>query len=251
MENDTAHPTSEPELLALGPDEPFRFACGPGIACYNQCCQDLNQALTPFDVLELRRYLKLSWQEIQEQHVVLYTGPATGLPVASLRFASRAGRHCPFVTDQGCSVYPARPTSCRLYPVARAIQRSRIDGRISEHFALLKEPHCHGFEKGPTQTARQWVESQGALAGLDSSDAMLELIALKNRLRPGPLAPEQRQWAVMAFYDLEQLKDLSEAGRLPAMNADSLSSLPDSDDDHQWLSWAMAWLRRALFGQQS
>jgi Fe-S-cluster containining protein len=251
MENDTAHPTSEPELLALGPDEPFRFACGPGIACYNQCCQDLNQALTPFDVLELRRYLKLSWQAIQEQHVMLYTGPATGLPVASLRFASRAGRHCPFVTGQGCSVYPARPTSCRLYPVARAIQRSRTDGRISEHFALLKEPHCHGFEKGLTQTARQWIESQGARAGLDASDAMLELIALKNRLRPGPLAPEQRQWAVMAFYDLERLKDQAQAGRLPAMNADALPPLPDRDDDRQWLSWAMAWLRRALFGQQA
>ena len=251
MENDTAHPTSEPELLALGPDEPFRFTCGPGIACYNQCCQDLNQALTPFDVLELRRYLKLSWQEIQEQHVMLYSGPATGLPVASLRFASRAGRHCPFVTDQGCSVYPARPTSCRLYPVARAIQRSRIDGRISEHFALLKEPHCHGFEKGPTQTARQWIESQGARAGLDASDAMLELIALKNRLRPGPLAPEQRQWAVMAFYDLEQLKDQAQSGRLPAMNTDALPPLPHRDDDHRWLSWAMAWLRWALFGQQA
>ncbi len=251
MENDTAHPTSEPELLALAPDEPFRFACGPGIACYNQCCQDLNQALTPFDVLELRRYLKLSWQEIQEQHVMLYTGPATGLPVASLRFASRAGRHCPFVTDQGCGVYPARPTSCRLYPVARAIQRSRIDGRMSEHFALLKESHCHGFEKGPMQTAREWVESQGARAGLDASDAMLELIALKNRLRPGPLAPEQRQWAVMAFYDLERLKDQAQAGRLPAMNADTLPPIPDRDDDHRWLSWAMAWLRRALFGQQA
>jgi len=251
MENHTAHPTSEPEPLALEPDEPFRFACGPGIACYNQCCQDLNQALTPFDVLELRRYLKLSWQEIQEQHVMLYTGPATGLPVASLRFASRAGRHCPFVTAQGCSVYPARPTSCRLYPVARAIRRSRTDGRISEHFALLKEPHCNGFEKGPTQTARQWIESQGARAGLDASDAMLELIALKNRLRPGPLAPEQRQWAVMAFYDLEQLKEQAKAGRLPAMNADVLVPLPDGDDDYRWLSWAMTWLRRALFGQQA
>jgi Fe-S-cluster containining protein len=241
----------EPELLAVSPDEPFQFGCGPGVACFNQCCQDLNQALTPYDVLQLRTYLKLSWHQLREKYVMLYTGPSTGLPVASLRFSADRHRRCPFVTAQGCRVYPARPTSCRLYPVARAIQRSRADGRISEHFALLKENHCRGFEKGPMQTVRQWIQSQEAQAGLAAGDAMMELIALKNRLRPGPLAPEQQQWAVMAFYDLDRLKAQATANRLPAMQAEALLPLPDADDDSPWLSWATVWLRSALFGKPS
>ena len=251
MNNESLPTTPEPELIALGPDEPFRFECGPGIACFNQCCQDLNQALTPYDILQLRTYLKLTWEQLQERHVALFTGPATGLPVATLRFAARQGRHCPFVTAQGCSVYPARPTSCRLYPVARAIQRSRADGRISEHFALLKEAHCRGFERGPTQTARQWIQSQGAQDGLAAGDQMMTLIALKNRLRPGSLAPEQQQWAVMAFYDLDRLKAQAADARLPAMHAKVLKPLPDMHDDRRWLTWAMTWLRRALFGEQA
>ncbi len=240
----------EPELIAIGPDEPFQFQCGPGVACFNQCCQDLNQALTPYDVLRLRSHLHLSWDRIHEQYVVLYTGPSTGLPVAMFRFQNDAEKRCPFVRSEGCSVYSARPTSCRLYPVARAIQRSRNDGRISEHFALIKETHCRGFERGPKQTVRQWLESQQVREGLAVDDRMMELIALKNRLRPGPLAPGQQQWAVMAFYDLDRLKEHVATNSLPAMGAGEPPPT-DAMDEIQWLSWAMAWLKRALFGTQS
>ena len=240
-----------PEMIALAPDEPFQFECGPGVSCFNQCCQDLNQALTPYDVWQLRTHLGLSWHQFRERYAGVYTGPSTGLPVASLRFAAEQDRRCPFVTSRGCSVYPARPTSCRLYPVARAIQRSRADGRISEHFALLKEPHCRGFERGPRQTVRQWIQGQGAQAGLAAGDAMMGLIALKNRLRPGPLAPEQQQWAEMAFYDPDRLKAHAASGRLSAMADVAAFPLPDPADDPAWLMWGLSWLSRALFGEQA
>ena len=42
-------------LTALGLDEAFRFACGPEVACFNDCCRDLFQALTPYDALRLKR----------------------------------------------------------------------------------------------------------------------------------------------------------------------------------------------------
>ena len=241
----------EPELIAIGPDEPFQFQCGPGVACFNQCCQDLNQALTPYDVLRLRTHLNLSWDQFQVKYAALFTGPSTGLPVAALRFRNDREKKCPFVTPKGCSVYAARPTSCRLYPVARAIQRSREDGRITEHFALIKEAHCRGFENGPKQTVRQWLQSQEALIGLAVDDQMMELIALKNRLRPGPLASEQQQWAVMAFYDLGKLKEAATTKSLPAMNADGMPPLPDIEEEVQWLAWAMDWLREALFGKHA
>jgi hypothetical protein len=235
----------EPELIALSPDEPFQFSCGPGIACFNQCCQDLIQALTPHDVLMLRTHLKLSWPRFLEQYAALYAGPGSGLPVVSLRFSPSQGRRCPFVTPDGCSVYAARPTSCRLYPVARALQRSRKDGSRSEHFAVIKEQHCKGFGQGPALTVHQWIAGQGAREGLDASDSLMELIALKNRLRPGRLAPEEEQWVVMAFYDLEQLKREAAAGRLKNQSA---TPLPAIEDDFGWLNWGLAWVRRALFG---
>ncbi len=47
-------------LISIDPDTPFRFACNPGVACFNECCRDLNQFLTPYDVLRLKRGLGLS-----------------------------------------------------------------------------------------------------------------------------------------------------------------------------------------------
>lgn len=238
----------EPEVTALSPDGPFQFGCDPGVVCFNQCCRDLNQALTPFDVLQLRTHLNLSWEQFLARFATLYAGPASGLPVVSLRFSASRERRCPFVMPRGCSVYPVRPTSCRLYPVARALQRSRTDESIGEHFALLNESHCRGFEKGPMQTVRDWIRSQGAEEGLAANDRLMELIALKNRLRPGPLAPEQRQSVAMAFYDLDTLKTKAAAGQLPTMVPEHLLPLPDANDDAGWLAWGLVWIRRALFG---
>jgi hypothetical protein len=248
MKTEPNSPEPEPELIALSPQERFQFSCGPGISCFNQCCQDLIQALTPHDVLMLRRHLKLSWPQFLEQYAALYTGPESGWPVVSLRFAPSRGRHCPFVTPEGCSVYPARPVSCRLYPVARALQRSRRDGRLSEHFALVQEAHCRGFGQGPAMTVHEWITGQGAREGLDASDRLMELIALKNRLRPGRLAPEEEQWAVMAFYDLERLQREAAAGRLKGLPEDRAGLPPADAGEAAWLAWGLTWIRRALFG---
>ena len=57
-------------------------------------------------------------------------------------------RLCPFVSPGGCTVYENRPSSCRTYPLVRALSRSRQTGEITEQFMVLQEPHCLGFEGG-------------------------------------------------------------------------------------------------------
>jgi Fe-S-cluster containining protein len=239
-----------PELLPIETEETFRFACHGEVPCFNHCCRDLNQALTPYDVLCLKNYLNVASREFIRTYAVIFAGPSTGLPVASLRFSDDEKKRCPFVTPEGCSVYAARPSSCRIYPLARAVRRDRADGRISEHFAVVREPHCRGFEQQGDQTVRQWIADQGLQTYLAMNDALMELIALKNRLRPGPLSSEHAQWAQMAMYDVETLRETALAGRLPGANRDGLPPLPSSADDRQWLQWGLRWLNRLLFGDQ-
>ena len=117
-----------PELHPIETEEVFQFACHRKVTCFNHCCRDLNQALTPYDVLRLKNHLNISSKEFLATYAMLYTGAATGLPVVSLRFGNDTHKPCPFVTVQGCRVYPARPSSCRIYPLAaspatRPIQR--------------------------------------------------------------------------------------------------------------------------------
>jgi uncharacterized protein len=238
-----------PGLLPIEADERFRFACHDKVSCFNHCCRDLNQALTPYDVLCLKNFLKISSRDFIQTYAILYTGASTGLPVVSLRFGDDEENRCPFVTPEGCSVYAARPASCRIYPLARALRRDRTDGRLSEHFAVVRESHCHGFDQQETQTVHQWIVNQRLETHLAMNDALMELIALKNRLRPGPLASAHSQWARMAMYDVETLQAKALAGELPGMDASPLHPLPPKGDDTAWLQWGLRWINRLLFGE--
>jgi Fe-S-cluster containining protein len=240
----------EPDLIPIDINATFNFCCHKKVPCFNLCCKDLNQALTPYDVLRLKKHLNMSAQEFLERYALVYSGPATALPVASLRFSNDREKNCPFVTSQGCSVYEARPSSCRIYPLARALQLSRTDGSITEHYAVLHEPHCRGFEQDGCQTVHQWITSQELEIYNKMNDAMMELIALKNQVRPGELSPEHQQMTQMAFYDLDTLKEKALSGELPSMDYDHLLPLPEQDNDEAWLAWSMAWIGQILFGRR-
>ncbi len=230
------------------PDRPFVFSCGPSISCFNRCCRDLNQFLTPYDILRLRQGLKVSSGEFLALYGSIHDGPETGLPVVSFRTAASDGHRCPLVSEQGCRVYGNRPASCRSYPLMRLASRSRETGRITERFFLLKESHCRGFEAGRPRTVRQWAADQGLTVYNEMNDRILELISLKNRRRPGPLDPESRKRFVMALYDLDEFRRQVFASALvhneryaPALRREA------EKDDVALLILAVEWLKKELF----
>ena len=239
-----------PQLTPLALDDTFGFDCHPHVVCFNHCCRDLNQALTPYDVLRLKTHLETTSREFFQRYAIMYTGQASGLPVVSFRFSPDALKNCPFVTPDGCRVYAARPASCRIYPLARALHRSRKDGRLNAYYALIEEPHCKGFNPSRQQTVRQWIASQELERYHFHNDRLLQLIALKNMLRPGPLSAEHRQWTQMAFYDLDALQEKARAKELPGMDASLLARLPAKHDDKAWLTWSMNWIGQLLFGRR-
>jgi uncharacterized protein len=233
-------------FIAVNLDDPLRFDCHPGVSCFNNCCRDLNQALTPYDVLRLRRHLGVTSREFLRSYTLEHTGPATGLPIISLHFDQVRQGLCPFVTSAGCRVYAARPASCRLYPLARAVRRSRADGRTSIHYALFREAHCQGFEQSRTQTVRTWVSAQDLKIDFKMNDALMELIALKNRFHPGPLAIEQQQLLKLALYDPDAFRMNVDTGAMTEWEGDAISA----EDDIRLLEWSMAWVMRKLFGHK-
>lgn len=241
-------PSSPFDAISL--DDCFQFGCHPDVPCFNQCCRDLVQALTPYDMIRLKNALDMSSAQFIRHYAIIQVGPSTGLPVASLRFTDNADRTCPFVSPSGCRVYNHRPGSCRLYPLARAIQRSRADGTLTEDYALLRESHCRGFAEHTSQTVSQWVAGQGLADYLRMNDALMQLIALKNQLRPGPLPPDLAGWVHLAFYDVEGLAARAMAGELQGGDAPGLDPLPEIEDEQRWLLWGLDWIRGVLFGDR-
>jgi hypothetical protein len=127
--------------------------------------------------------------------------------MATLRPLPGTRKVCPFVSDKGCRVYPDRPASCRIYPLARAISRNRQTGRTQEQFALLQEPHCRGHENKKTWTTKQWMANQQLGEYNRINDQMMTLISLKNQHRPGPLSQDTARMFFMACYDLDTFRE--------------------------------------------
>jgi Fe-S-cluster containining protein len=179
------------------------------------------------------------------QHI----GPETGLPVVSLRPASN-GSVCPFVTEAGCAVYDDRPASCRTYPLARALSRCRETGRVTEHWAVLREPHCRGFEAERARTVADFVREQEATLYNRYNDQLLEILRLKNQKMPGPLPLRERHIFHLALYDLDAFRDKATASDM----LDGLDLAPSvrkrlETEDTTLLEVAHRWVARELFGE--
>jgi len=165
-----------------------------------------------------------------------------------LKTADTRRSTCPFVTANGCRVYADRPSSCRIYPLMRAISRCRDTGRITEHFLLLKEPHCLGFNQPGEQTVRQWIKSQGVEVYNHINDHLMEIISLKNRLHPGPLGWKSQQLFYTAIYDLDRFRKQLFDHQLSKDFEVSLEKLINAEsDDAALLEVAMEWVKKVVF----
>jgi len=237
--------SGEPQYIGI--DESFTFSCGSHKGCFNQCCCDLNQFLYPYDILRLSRALKISTGEFLDTYTHIYAGDSTGLPVASFKTNFKNQNACPFVTDHGCSVYEDRPASCRMFPLARALARSREDGSITEYFAVIEDPICEGFQGGELWTPRRWVENQGLVPYNERNDLMMELISLKQQLLPGRLDGDDRKDFELACYDLDGFRAKVADGTI-TLDGELKKAVLEEDD--ALLSAAMDWIRERLFGSR-
>ena len=176
-----------------------------------------------------------------------HIGPDSGLPVVTLRPADPVALTCPFVTPAGCRVYPDRPASCRSYPVARAVTRCRETGRLTEHFALLQEAHCRGFEQPTEQSVSQWVASQDLQCYNRMNDRLLEILSLKNRQIPGPLDLKSQTAFFTALYDLDHFRHRVFEERAIRLAAEEKTIAAARNDDTALLVLAMNWVKAVLF----
>lgn len=238
----------EPEYIGI--NETFTFSCNNEVSCFNQCCVDVNQFLYPYDIIRLKNSLGISSGEFHEKYTMIYNGDTTGLPVVSFMTKPSNGHACPFVTEAGCSVYNDRPASCRIFPLARAISRSRETGAITEHYALIKDPICQGFEKGNPIKVKDWIGSQELAEYNKYNDKMIELISLKHQVMPGALEGDYKEKFVMACYDVDELrKQIFEHGLIKESDLEDGLYAKIKTDDFALLEVGMDWIQRQLFGK--
>jgi len=233
----------------IAADQELIFACHPAVPCFTECCRELDLALTPYDVLRLKRHLQLTSSRFLEQYVIVEWDEGQVFPTCYLTMVDDGRASCVFVDGQGCSVYADRPGSCRAYPVGRGAARGDNDTRI-ESLVLVHEPHCRGFAEGCRQTVRAYLLDQGLEVYNRYNDALLPLVqhpSIQDRtFRP---SRQQLDQYMLALYDLDQFRREMADGRIALhrpLTSAQLTGLAGNDEE--LLLLGIRWLLQELFG---
>ncbi len=237
------------EYDRLGPDDSFRFACHPGVPCFNDCCSDVNIFLTPYDVLRLKNALKMESGDFLDRYTQIPIEEKQRYPVVMLKMGDDEKKSCQLVGAEGCTVYADRPWPCRMYPVGMASPKDR-DAR--DFFFVMREDVCRGFEEARTWTIREWLDDQG-IAVYDEFGKLFKEITLHDWFEKGkPLPPEKMEMFYTALYDLDRFRRfVFESTFLKRFEVEPETVAAMRDSDEELLRFAHRWLRFALFGDKT
>ncbi len=233
----------------LAPGERFRFACRPGLACFNTCCRHKRLSLLPYDLLRLRRALVLPAASVLAQYTELEADPVSGWPAPRIKLSPSGV--CPFVTPQGCAVYPHRPTCCRVYPLARAVRPSREGQAPQEVFLRQETPGCLGWDQPQELEVAAWVEQQGLAPYQAVNNYCLRLYLHPSRQGEVSLDQAQTHAFISALYNLEAFRPLAASPGFGDRFGFGRERVARAlEDEEALLKLGVDWLAAAFFGSK-
>ncbi len=237
-----------PEKYTL--DSKIKFRCHPGVSCFTACCGNINIILTPFDILRLRRHLNMTADEFLLRFATPMFIEQTDMPGVKIHL-DEDGR-CPFVTDEGCTIYSERPSACRYYPIGMAnFHEGGEDGVDSEQFFfVVKEDHCKGHEEDTNWTIREWRADQGVDECDDMNKEWLELVMRRKSFgHQAALSDEAKKIFFMVSTDLDKFKKfIFNSSFLDTYIVDQKILDEIQKDDIALLKFSYKYLASSLFG---
>ncbi|MCL4491319.1 MAG: YkgJ family cysteine cluster protein [Nitrospirae bacterium] len=197
----------EPVRLSL--NTRFKFKCYKGIGCFTKCCSNIDIMLTPYDIVRLKTRMGISSGEFLNNYTYIHIDEKATHPFVFLKMNEDAGRECPFVTADGCTIYMDRPANCRYYPVGQASLKKadeKTNETVTEEFYFfVKEEHCLGFKEDSEWTIKSWRDDQGVDIYDDMNRGWKEILFRRNL--PGHELDEKKQKAFyMACYDVDRFR---------------------------------------------
>jgi len=112
--------------------EGLRFECQPG--CTACCTQRGFVYLTEGDLARAAKFLGMTAAMFERRYVYRTS--------RKIRLRVPREAQCHFLREGGCSIHPAKPTQCRIFPFWPELVESRREWKKTAHY-------CPGMGKGP------------------------------------------------------------------------------------------------------
>ncbi|MFQ3573773.1 MAG: YkgJ family cysteine cluster protein [Thermodesulfovibrionales bacterium] len=243
------------DIVSLSLDHKFNFRCYKGISCFTRCCSNIDILLTPYDILRLKNRLGLLSGEFLHKYTFINIDDKTSHPFVFLKMLDNEKRLCPFVTEDGCTVYSDRPANCRYYPVGQASLK-KMDEHLKKPFTdefyfFVREDHCKGFQEDKQWTIREWRIDQEAELYDDMNRQWKELLFRRNL--PGSELDEKKQKAFyMAAYDIDRFRDfVFKSGFLDRFVIDEELLKKIKNDETELMKFGFSYLKYILMIEET
>ncbi|MEN8174889.1 MAG: YkgJ family cysteine cluster protein [Pseudomonadota bacterium] len=239
-----------PEILE--PETEIQFRCHKGVSCFNACCRRADITMTPYDIIRLKQRFGMASGEFLKEYTVPFEMDADKVPGIKMRTDEDGA--CVFMTDEGCSVYEDRPTSCRYYPLGHLAMRAKDSAEDEAHFVLVKEEHCKGHEEDRKLRIKDYLVEQDIPMYREMNREWLQLLLKKKSAGPGVghLSETSLQLYFMACFDSDRFRRfvLSDGFKKSYdLDASMLQTL--KQDDVALMRFAFRFLRQVLFGERT
>ena len=224
-------------------EDTFQFECRPGLECFTDCCGDVNIFLGPYDVIRLKTAIDTRSDVFLEKYTTILARPDGVLPLVVLKM-NEDDKRCPFVTEEGCSVYEHRPWSCRLYP---------LDLNDDGTFSYLVGPErCHGLRTEDKTRIHQWLQEQDVVVYQDMHLLYSQIISHPRLGELDVANPQIRRMILMAVYDLDRFKDfVLQTSFLEKFDIPEQTIFNVMRYDVELMKLGFDWVKFGLFGEQT
>ena len=237
---------------ALDAEAEIRFRCRTGISCFNACCRQADITLTPYDIIRLKQRLGITSGEFLREHTVPFEMDADKVPGVKMRTDDEGA--CLFMTDEGCSVYEDRPTSCRYYPLGHLAMRSKDSPEDEVQYALIREAHCKGHEEDRTIRITDYLVEQDIPMYREMNREWLQLVLRKKSAGPtvGRPPEESLQLYFLACFDVDRFRRfVTSSAFRKVYQLDECTCGTLDKDDVALMRFGFRLLRQVLFGERT
>jgi len=238
----------------IRPGEHFAFRCHAQLSCFNQCCRHLNLFLYPYDVLCLKNHLEMTSDQFIDQHVDVVLREGHYFPEVLLRMSEEGDHPCPFLTPQGCRVYPARPHTCRLFPIEQGVLFDSAQKRTTPVYFFRPFDFCKGPGEPQTWTIEAYLKDQDADTYYQMNlkwAQVRQLFQADPWGLEGPQGPRAKM-AFMAVYNIDRFREfVFGSSFLKRYHVKSTLVKKMRQSDEAVLEFGFEWIRFFVWGKPS
>ncbi len=239
------HAKQFPEGMTPIGEGTFRFACHPGLTCFTFCCRRVDIMLYPYDIIRMKTRIGITSDDVLDRFARIVMRDSA-LPVVMLKMADNEEHTCPFLGENGCTIYSDRPTDCRTYPLERAVDRTLPASGPRDYYFVHRAEHCLGHNESREWTVAEWIRDQDIEVFNRINDVWVEVDTLVRKVSwaTDRNAEQKRKMAFMASYNLDMFRrfvfesSFLQRFRIPADLSTKLKA-----DDVDLLKFGVDWLR--------